>query len=769
MTSDTPLASPPDPEVTPEAEARAEGAANPEPTPRPPEPETATKTQKPPSKRRRALLIVLGTIAVLAFLMVFFVGSVELLHFTESANFCDSCHIMDPETTVWRNSPHARTECGTCHVGPGAIPAIQAKLANIRYLWVYPLGRYEKPIPSPIHSLRPVEVVCEQCHWPQKVYEDRLVTIPSYAEDESNSLTQTVLALKTGGGEEAAGLGRGIHWHIENPVYYIATDEQRQEIPWIQAEYNGVTTTYRDVNSQLTDADLAKFEKRQMDCIDCHNRATHIFQNPAEALDDAMSRGLIAADLPYIKEQGVAVLEQKYATVAEGEAAIASVEDYYRTEHPDVYASREEDIKRAVAELRAIFGLTQFPATGADWETHKNNIGHKDFPGCFRCHDGKHLSSDNQAIRLECNLCHTIPEVALPGQPVPAVQTVPSVPEPESHRSTTWLSEHRYKFDASCANCHTVENPGGTDNTSFCSNSACHATDWQFAGLDAPKIKELAAPPSVPSGVAKPIPHPIGPTTDCTICHNPEGVKPPPANHGSFTPDMCTSCHSPTMEEAPVVITPTPGPTGEPGTPEATASPAPSAAPAIPHAIAGREQCLLCHDPTGNVRPAPQDHVGRTEDTCQICHKPAGPAAGPTAESAATPTGQGGIAAAPPIPHDLVGREQCLLCHDPAGNIRPAPQDHAGRTVDSCQVCHKPAAGAGGTAVAPTATAGSGGEGEGEEEGESGFEGAPAIPHELEGRSDCLACHNPAGGIRPAPMDHAGRTNDSCQVCHKPQ
>jgi hypothetical protein len=633
---------------------------------------------------------VLGVVAVLAFLLVFFVVSFEVLHFTESGKFCDSCHVMDPESTVWRNSPHARTECGTCHVGPGAIPAIQAKLANVRYLWKYPLSLYEKPIPSPIHSLRPVEVVCEQCHWPQKVYQDRLVTKSSYAEDETNSLTQTAFALKTGGGEQAAGQGRGIHWHIENPVYYVATDEKRQEIPWVQAEYNGVTTTYQDVNSQLTDADLAKLEKRKMDCVDCHNRATHIFRRPAEAIDDAMARGLIAADLPSIKEQGVAVLEKKYTTAAEAATAIAVVEDYYRSQYPDLYATREADVKKAVAELQTIFNNTQFPATGADWETHKNNIGHKDFPGCFRCHDGKHLSSDNQAIRLECNVCHTIPQVALPGEKLPPVQVAPTVPEPESHRSTTWLSEHRYRFDASCANCHAVDNPGGSDNSSFCSNSACHASTWQFAGLNAPKIKELAVPPSKPAGVPKSIPHPISRRTDCTICHGPEGVKPAPENHASFTPDMCTSCHNATVEETPVVITPTPEPAAVSGTPVATETPPPSGPRAIPHEVAGREQCLMCHDPAGNIRPAPQDHVGRAADTCQMCHQPAAASGQVTPESTESSEEESATGGPPSIPHDLAGRDDCLVCHNPAGGLRPAPADHAGRTSDTCQTCHKP-------------------------------------------------------------------------------
>ena len=153
-------------------------------------------------------------------------------------------------------------------------------------------------------------------------------------------------------------------------------------------------------------------------------------------------------------------------------------------------------------------------------------------------------AADNQAIRLECNICHSIPQVAGPGQPLPPIQQ-PSVAEPDSHHSTTWLAEHRYKFDATCESCHTVDNPGGSDNSSFCSNSACHATEWKYAGLNAPQVRELSAPPKVPSsGVANPIPHPIGPTTDCKICHGPDKVKPFPENHTAFTPDMCATLPS---------------------------------------------------------------------------------------------------------------------------------------------------------------------------------------------------------------------------------
>ena len=627
--------------------SQAEGDGKPLPPSRPKPGPIVLKL--PRSPWRLALVIVAAAMGALVFAMLV----VTAFDYTESTAFCSTCHVMSPEVTAHHSSPHARTECGTCHVGPGAVAAVQAKLANVRYLWVYPLHLYPKPIPSPIHSLRPVEVVCEQCHWPQKFYSDRLMTVASYAQDEANSLTRTEFMLRTGGGSAAAGLGRGIHWHIENPVYYIATDEKRQNIPWVQAEFNGVTTVYMATDSTLTPDQIAKAEKRKMDCVDCHNRATHLFRNPDTALNEAMANGTIAADLPYIKREGSRVLLQTYASEQEAAKAIAGIEDFYRANYPDVYAKRTADIKAAVATLQAIFNVTQFPFMNVTWQSHTNNIGHTNFPGCWRCHDGKHLSSDNQAIRLECNICHTIPQVAGPGKALPPI-TTSTGPEPASHKTTSWLSDHRYKFDATCATCHTVSNPGGSDNTSFCSNSACHGSQWKYIGLNAPKIRELSAPPQVPAtGTPAAIPHPVSPTTNCLLCHAAGKVRPFPANHASFTVDMCTTCHKATLTEGVAGPTPTaqpsapaaptatrtvaiPSPTVGPATPTVAATPslpatsaatsptaaAAGGAPAIPHTLAGRDNCLQCHDPAGGIKPAPKDHIGRTNDTCQLCHKP---------------------------------------------------------------------------------------------------------------------------------------------------
>jgi hypothetical protein len=496
-------------------------------------------------------------------------------------------------------------------------------------------------------------------------------------------------------------------------------------------------------DSNLTPEAIAKAEKRKMDCIDCHNRASHNFRNPDDALDQAMALGQIPTDLPYIKREGANALMKKYATEAEAATAIAGVEDFYKTTYPDLYASRKADVQKAVAGLQTIFDNTQFPFMNVDWQSHTNNIGHENFPGCFRCHDGKHLSQDNQAIRLECNVCHSIPLVADPGKPIPPI-ALSTAKEPATHKSTTWLAEHRYKFDATCAQCHTVDNPGGKDNSSFCSDSACHANKWVYAGLDAPKVRQLSAPPKVPgTGAPKPIPHPVGQRTDCLTCHAPGKVRPFPENHASFKIDMCTQCHKPTVQEpaaataaptatrpaaatvataaaataAPTAAATAAAATAATATPQATATSASAGGPpAIPHAIDDpvHKDCTLCHG-QGKIKPFPANHTAFAVDSCTACHKPSQqPAAGgaataaPTATvaaaattaAAATPTTAAATstpAAAAPvvggpkaIPHDLAGRDNCLLCHNPDGGVKPAPKDHAGRTNEQCQACHKP-------------------------------------------------------------------------------
>ncbi|HMN30256.1 MAG TPA: hypothetical protein PKE45_19035, partial [Caldilineaceae bacterium] len=340
------------------------------------------------------------------------------------------------------------------------------------------------------------------------------------------------------------GTGVGAHWHVQNPVSFVATDDTFQEIPWVQVEKNGETVTYVASGADPELIANAENEKRTMDCIDCHSRSGHPVNKPADVVDDAMANNRIPADLPYVKAQTMAVLDQRYASREEALTTIeTNLRSYYQTEYPDVYASRQADVDRTISETQKIFAQTSFPYMNVYWDTYPNNTGHINSPGCWRCHDGNHLSEQGTAIPPSCNLCHGVPLEASEGEVLP-VLSLGDGKMPESHQSSLWISEHRFRFDATCDDCHTVSNPGGTTNTSFCSNSGCHARDWQYLQIDTPAVLALSVPTEQPAERRLPnIPHPLVEEMNCDNCH---GLGKPlayPEDHTEYSQDECTDCH----------------------------------------------------------------------------------------------------------------------------------------------------------------------------------------------------------------------------------
>jgi mono/diheme cytochrome c family protein len=257
-------------------------------------------------------------------------------------------------------------------------------------------------------------------------------------------------------------------------------------------------------------------------------------QPPAQSVEKLMSLGQISPQIPDIRSQAVRVLGAEYATDEEALAGIAALGDYYRQNHPEFASENSAAIEQAVAALQDTYRGSVFREQKSDWDTHPNNIGHESSPGCFRCHDGKHLNPEQEAIRLECNLCHAIPVVAGPNDFVSDIE-ISRGPEPQSHLNPNWISLHRSAFDTTCANCHTTEDPGGTSNVSFCSNSACHGSVWTYAGFDAPALRAIlqqqlpTAQPTAPKPVSDEVTWDaaIGPllTTRCGSCHGEAGIQ----------------------------------------------------------------------------------------------------------------------------------------------------------------------------------------------------------------------------------------------------
>lgn len=445
-----------------------------------------------------------------------------LLDWANSTDFCGTtCHVMKPEYTAYQQSFHARVRCAECHVGPGLLAEVEAKWQGTRELWLYLTNTFERPIPSPVENLRPARDTCEHCHWPEVFYKDRAVALPHYAGDEANTRTSTYMLLKIGGGSHRQGQGRGIHWHIENVVEYIATDAQRQNIPWVRVTVNGQTATYVDVTQPISEQDLQQYEVRVMDCIDCHNRATHIFRAAERTVDEAMANGLLPVDLPYLRRQAVAAMQAEYGSEQGAMEGIASVATFYRQNYPDLYQRRQAEIEEVVRVLQNFYRYSHFPEYGVNPQTYPDNIGHSASPGCFRCHDGKHLAQDGSSIRLHCNICHTIPETVVAGQPVPAVPFVSST-QPPSHSASNWMAEHRNAMDSSCASCHQMQ--------TFCANPNCHGRSWPYVNLRA-----VSPPFPLPQQPTPVTPTPISPA----LPNVPEAVL----RGQMLYAQSCASCH----------------------------------------------------------------------------------------------------------------------------------------------------------------------------------------------------------------------------------
>jgi len=372
-------------------------------------------------KQRRNFAAVASFAIVFAALSA--AGSYRAYEFTDSVQFCGQlCHtVMKPEYTAYLQSPHARVACVDCHVGAGAGWYVKSKLSGAYQVYSVVFHKYPKPIPTPVANLRPAPETCEQCHWPNKFHGDQLRVFTHFGTDEKNTPRQIRMLVKTGGGDPNTGMPSGIHWHmnIGNKITYIATDQQRQTIPWVQAEdAQGHVTTYA-VKDALTPDQVQKSSKRRMDCIDCHNRPTHIYKAPDASVDESMLATRIDPSLPFIKQQAVTVLAADYKSTEEALNAIArDLPAFYQSKYPDLYSSKQPQIKAAVAEVQRIYQNSIFPEMKVDWRVHPNNIGHFYSPGCFRCHDGNHVSAEGKVLKKDCDTCHTIASQVESGKPL---------------------------------------------------------------------------------------------------------------------------------------------------------------------------------------------------------------------------------------------------------------------------------------------------------------------------------------------------------------
>jgi hypothetical protein len=407
--------------------------------------------------QRNAFFIFSVGTAVFLFLSA--IGSYEAFHFTESNTFCGTlCHsVMHPEYIAYQSSPHAKVACVACHVGPGANWYVRSKLSGLYQVYATTTKIYPIPIPTPVKNLRPAREVCEQCHWPEKFYAHKIRLETHFLPDEDNTRWDIALVMKIGGPQSALGLIEGIHWHI-NPhvkVEYIATDEVRENLPWVRYTNleTGEVKIYQDQDDSLNQAAIDTLEVRTMDCMDCHNRPSHLYRAPTRFINTAMTAGAIPAELPEIKSLSVELCAEEYPSNDSAMIYIRDkIDEFYSENYPEIYQQKKELVEQAIIGLQNEFSKNIFSEMKVRWDAYPDHIGHLEFNGCFRCHNDLHATESGKVINKDCNSCHIInaqgiqgsAEVALVGQAL-------EFKHPEDI-GESWK-------EGLCVDCHTGLNP----------------------------------------------------------------------------------------------------------------------------------------------------------------------------------------------------------------------------------------------------------------------------------------------------------------------
>ena len=359
--------------------------------------------------RRRLVVFVMLAIGVN--LIIGTQATYRAIHYMETPQFCGgTCHSERPQFVAHMDSNHASVECAVCHVAPGQKGWIESKMNGTKQLWAELTDSFPKP-PTPglvSGHLVPSNVTCERCHFAEKVVGSRLVVIPTYASDEASTPSYTVLTMLVGGSRM-----KGIH-HAHSAgnveIRYAASDAKRETIPWVDWR-NTKTGERRTYLAEGTNAEqTANLEKHTMQCVDCHNRATHEFYPADRALDRALALGRIPATLPFIKKQALDAVKAEYASREEAARKIpAAIAAYYTQAYPQLAGPRRADIESAGKGILAVYERNVYPELKVTWGSYPTNLGHMTSPGCFRCHDGSHATVDKKySISQDCETCHTV-------------------------------------------------------------------------------------------------------------------------------------------------------------------------------------------------------------------------------------------------------------------------------------------------------------------------------------------------------------------------
>ncbi len=348
--------------------------------------------------------------AVAALTIVNFAGVATVgytgVSYMSSTQFCGTaCHqAMEPEYLAYQHSPHANVGCVACHVGEGAQAFVESKLNGVSQLIGYLTDDYSRPIPTPVHNLRPADETCENCHWPEKYLGTKLMVRPHYREDEAVSAYVNVLLMRTGG-TRADGASTGIHWHAhpDVTVEYVATDPHREKIPWVRVrDRDGSERVFTEEGVDPSTPPPGAL--RRMDCTDCHNRAAHAFERPEDAVDAAIAAGMIDRRLPFVRKHAVEVLRMGHTREGAAAAIRRAMHAAYNADGV-LDADTRPALEPAIEALIEIWQRNVYPDRKLFWDSYPDLSAHY---GCMRCHEGNHRDAAGAVIPSKCNVCHVV-------------------------------------------------------------------------------------------------------------------------------------------------------------------------------------------------------------------------------------------------------------------------------------------------------------------------------------------------------------------------
>lgn len=348
------------------------------------------------------------------FITLFVVGIVSYtgFHYTDTVEFCGQfCHsVMEPEYVTYKNSAHSQVTCVECHIGASSEWVTKSKFSGARQLIAVLFDTYNRPIQTPISALRPERETCENCHRPEVFHGDKLYVIDSFLPDEKNTHLQTVMVMKIGSGDFSGRKAQGIHWHISknHQVSFVASEDHKEIYEVTFTGKDQQKTVYKR-KGEAKDYSEKGMHRITMDCMDCHNRPTHVFRGPDRALDQKLVSGVIPQEIPYIKRQGLATITRKYPSQDVARRSIAKeLMDWYRKKYPDIVSQNGDMLQKAVIGVQQAYMENIFPRMNIDWYTYTSFTCHRNDSGCFRCHNDEFESQDGKKITQDCNACHII-------------------------------------------------------------------------------------------------------------------------------------------------------------------------------------------------------------------------------------------------------------------------------------------------------------------------------------------------------------------------